>query len=241
MAGVQERGGSYRVCFRFQGKQVTFPVGKVTREEAEAKAAQAEYLLLRLRQRLIELPPGVGIADFLQHDGKAPVDSVPATRPAKLGELRDRFLTIHAGAHEKNTLYGASGKSSDTWSGRDPRPASGPMPPPPAPDERVPVPVPVPRRLTHRPRHLVPGHEPSPLQRQRLQHLPPRLDQVQVRRVHRLDTNSHRGCQRENSRASVVRCVTRLSSTAYTRVTSAGTDASTRPRKSTQSAPRRRS
>jgi integrase len=107
MAGVQERGGSYRIYFRYQGKQVTFPVGKVTKEEAEAKAAQAEYLLLRLRQRLIELPSGVGIADFLQHDGKAPVGSVPATKPAKLGELRDRFLSTHAGAHEKNTLYTA--------------------------------------------------------------------------------------------------------------------------------------
>src|SRR3712207_8395991 len=34
---------------------------------------------------------------------------------------------------------------------------------------------------------LLPGLEPSPLQRQRLQHLPPRLDQVEVRRVHRLE------------------------------------------------------
>ena len=107
MAGVQERGGSYRVYFRYQGKQVTFPLGKVSKQEAETKAAQAEYLLLRLKQRLIEVPPGVGIADFLQHDGKAPVGSVPATKPAKLAELRDRFLVTHVGAHEKNTLYTA--------------------------------------------------------------------------------------------------------------------------------------
>ncbi len=107
MAGVQERGGSYRIYFRYQGKQVTFPLGKVTKQEADAKAAQAEYLLMRLKQRLIELPPGVRIADFLQHDGKAPVGSVPATKPTKLGDLRDRFLSSHAGAHEKNTLYTA--------------------------------------------------------------------------------------------------------------------------------------
>ena len=107
MAGVQNRGGSYRVYFRYQGKQVTFPLGKVTKQEAEAKAAQAEYLLLRLRQRLIELPPGVGISEFLQHDGKTPVGSVPATKPTKLAELRDRFLATHVGAHEKNTLYTA--------------------------------------------------------------------------------------------------------------------------------------
>ena len=31
MAGVQERGGSYRVYFRYQGKQVTFPLEQVER------------------------------------------------------------------------------------------------------------------------------------------------------------------------------------------------------------------
>jgi integrase len=108
MAGLQERGGSYRVFFRFRGKQQTFPLGKVSKQEAEAKSAQVDYLLLRLGQRLIELPPGVDITDFLQHDGKPP-DSAAA---APLGNtalvtLRDRFLAIHAGAHEKNTLYTA--------------------------------------------------------------------------------------------------------------------------------------
>ncbi len=77
MAGLQERGGSYRVFFRFHGKQQTFPLGKVSKQEAEAKAAQVDYLLLRLKQRLIDLPPGVDIADFLQHDGKPP-ELVPA-------------------------------------------------------------------------------------------------------------------------------------------------------------------
>lgn len=72
MAEVQERGGSYRVYFRYQGKQVTFPVGKVTKEAAEAKAAQAEYLLLRFRRRLIDSPPGIGIADFLQARRQGP-------------------------------------------------------------------------------------------------------------------------------------------------------------------------
>jgi hypothetical protein len=100
MAGLQERGGSYRVFFRFQGKQQTFLLGKVTKQEAEAKSAQVDYLLLRLKQRLIELPPGVAITDFLEHDGNSP-ESAPA---APLGNtllvtLFDRFLSIHAGAH----------------------------------------------------------------------------------------------------------------------------------------------
>jgi hypothetical protein len=108
MAGLQEQAGSYRVFFRFRGKQQTFPLGKVSRQEAEAKSAQVDYLLLRLKQRLIELPPGVDITDFLQHDGKPP-ESAPAAPlgNAPLVTLRDRFLSMHAGAHEKNTLYTA--------------------------------------------------------------------------------------------------------------------------------------
>ena len=108
MAGLQERGGSYRVFFRFRGKQQTFPLGKVTKQEAEAKSAQVDYLLLRLKQRLIELPPGVEITDFLQHDGKPPESAPAAPRGnTPLVTLRDRFLSMHAGAHEKNTLYTA--------------------------------------------------------------------------------------------------------------------------------------
>ena len=58
---------------------------------------------------------------------------------------------------------------------------------PPAPDERVPVRVPVRRRLLDRPADLLPSLEPPALQRQAPEHLPPRLDQVQVRRVLRLE------------------------------------------------------
>lgn len=112
MAGLQERSGSFRIIFRFRGKQHAFTLGRISKEEAEAKSAQVDYLLLRIRQRLIELPPGADIVEFIQYDGN----------PAKLGEtgdaavtktvtksatlrlLRDRFLAAHAGSHEKNTL-----------------------------------------------------------------------------------------------------------------------------------------
>src|SRR5262249_41192989 len=57
----------------------------------------------------------------------------------------------------------------------------------PAPDERMPMLVPVGRRLGHRAADLLPRLEPPALQGQRPQHLPPRLDQVEVRRVLRLE------------------------------------------------------
>jgi hypothetical protein len=39
MASLQQRGRSYRVIFRFRGKQRFVPIGKVSTEEAKAKAA----------------------------------------------------------------------------------------------------------------------------------------------------------------------------------------------------------
>ena len=49
MAALQERNGSYRVIFSYRGKQRTFTLGRVTEAEAKAKAAQVDYLLMRLR------------------------------------------------------------------------------------------------------------------------------------------------------------------------------------------------
>jgi hypothetical protein len=82
MAGLQERGGSFRVFSRFLGKQRTFTLGKISRQEAEAKATQVDYLLLHLKQRLIELPPGVDIAALLQRVLSVRVKNPTARRRA---------------------------------------------------------------------------------------------------------------------------------------------------------------
>lgn len=72
MAGLQQRGGSFRLIFRHNGKQFSLPIGKVSPEEAEAKAGQVDYLLLRIKQGLLTVPPGVDVTEFLMNDGKAP-------------------------------------------------------------------------------------------------------------------------------------------------------------------------
>src|SRR4051812_12259155 len=84
-------------------------------------------------------------------------------------------------------LSGSSGKSPDTGDNRDAWLSPWPVPPPSSPDERVAMVVPGGRRLLDRPADLLPGLEPPPVQGQRLEHLPPRLDQVQIRRVFRLE------------------------------------------------------
>jgi integrase len=127
MAGLQHRCGSYRVFFRYHGKQYAFHLGEVSQKEAESKAAQVDYLLLRLKQRLIELPPGVGIVDFVQFDGKLvtppPIDDGSPTTPddgvdagnataatrravTTLVTLRDRYLGTHRGSLEERTIDG---------------------------------------------------------------------------------------------------------------------------------------
>ncbi len=65
MAGLLDRSGSYRINYRYHGKHHFVTLGKVSEQEARAMSAQAEYLLLRLKQRLIQLPPGVGIIEFI--------------------------------------------------------------------------------------------------------------------------------------------------------------------------------
>jgi hypothetical protein len=70
MAAVQERNGSFRILFRYLGKQYTFTLGKVPRDEAETKAAQVDYLLLRIKQGFVQLPPSVSITEFVEKDGQ---------------------------------------------------------------------------------------------------------------------------------------------------------------------------
>jgi hypothetical protein len=100
VASLQKRNGSYRILFCHYGKLHTFPIGKVERDEAENKARQVEYLLMRLKQRLIVLHAGTEIVTFVEHDGKPP-DSRPTLpnsprQAVTIGHLKDRYLTTYA-------------------------------------------------------------------------------------------------------------------------------------------------
>jgi hypothetical protein len=76
MASLQERNGSYRFLFYHRGKLHTFTIDKVEKDEAENKARQVDYLLMRLKQRLLVLPEGADIVTLIEHDGK-PADVGP--------------------------------------------------------------------------------------------------------------------------------------------------------------------
>src|SRR3954447_23199494 len=109
MASLQQKGNGWYCQFLYHGKRHTFAVGPVAPEEAKAKAAQVDYLLLRLRQRLIELPPGVGIVEFVRHDGRPPAIAAVAEGEPKaltLAGFRDRYLDTHRESLEPRTIDG---------------------------------------------------------------------------------------------------------------------------------------
>ena len=77
-------------------------------------------------------------------------------------------------------LSGSSGKSGSFWEEGDARLAAWLMATPAAPDEGVSVGVPVGRRSHYGLNDLLPGLKAPALERQRAQHLPPWLDQVEI-------------------------------------------------------------
>ncbi|MDB5345997.1 MAG: site-specific recombinase XerD [Schlesneria sp.] len=104
MAGLQHRNGSYRVLFRYHGKQHAFTLGEVSQDEAETKAAQVDYLLMRLQQRLASIPAGMTILDYVQFDGRP--EETPVAEKVTLGTLRDRYIATHESSLEATTVKG---------------------------------------------------------------------------------------------------------------------------------------
>lgn len=109
MASVQQKGNGWYCRFLYHGKRHTFSVGPVTQEEAEAKASNVDYLLLRLKQRLATIPPGVTIVDYVQFDGKQEEkseDDQPVTEQIGLEKFRDRYLKVFEQNLEVSTVKG---------------------------------------------------------------------------------------------------------------------------------------
>jgi integrase len=114
MASLQRRGESWYCQFLYHGKRHTFTIGKVEPDEAESKANQVDYLLMRIRQGLLTVPPETDIVLFLQHDGKPPEptlpvanESPPVAETLTLGALRDRYLRTHENGNlEQTTIDG---------------------------------------------------------------------------------------------------------------------------------------
>jgi integrase len=106
MASIQKKGDAYYCQFCHRGKRLTFTVGKVPEAEAHAKAAQVDYLILRIRQGFVEIPPGVDVATFVARDGRLdPLPAPPAPRAITFRDLKEQYLETHRhGAMEETSL-----------------------------------------------------------------------------------------------------------------------------------------
>jgi hypothetical protein len=71
MASIQKKGNAWYCQFLYRRQRHTFAVGEVAEDEARAVAAKVGYLLMRLKQNLLELPTGCDIVTFVRFDGNA--------------------------------------------------------------------------------------------------------------------------------------------------------------------------
>ena len=104
MATIQLRGETWRVIFSHDRQQHFLTIGRVSENEARQWKSRVELLLMRLKQKFVEIPAGVTITDFVLHDGKPPVKAT--NHSATFSDLQQRYIaTLSNGAIEANTLY----------------------------------------------------------------------------------------------------------------------------------------
>jgi hypothetical protein len=105
MATIQLRSNSYRILFFHHGKRYAFTLGEVTQDEAESKAEQVEYLLMRLKQRYVRVPAGVEITDFVAHDGNVLEAVAASPKQVAFADFKERYIdTYRNGGMEANSL-----------------------------------------------------------------------------------------------------------------------------------------
>jgi integrase len=107
MASLLLKGDSYYCQFYYLGRRYTVTIGQVGRDEAGDFAGSVGQLLRRIKQRLIHVPAGVAITDFVVSGGKVtPVEAAAAPpEPTSYAAFRERYLDAHRhGAMEDNSF-----------------------------------------------------------------------------------------------------------------------------------------
>lgn len=106
MASLQKKGDLWHCQFLHKKQRRTWVIGKVDDAETHAIKGKVEYLLMRVKQHLIDVPAGMDILDFIQCDGKALNNYHPPVREeTTFAGLRDAYLGTHGnGTVEQNTL-----------------------------------------------------------------------------------------------------------------------------------------
>jgi integrase len=106
VASIQRKGDSWYCQFLYRRERYTFTIGRVKEIEAHQWKAKVEFLLMRLKQHLLDLPPGCDIVTFVQYDGKPPGVLPLAPKELTLSELREVYFKSQEGKLEQTTLDG---------------------------------------------------------------------------------------------------------------------------------------
>jgi integrase len=114
MASIEQRGSSFRLIFKYQGKRYTHSLGKSDSHTANMLCGALEKTLVQLQQRFIPMPEGIDVKEFILAGGvqKSPAIVSPAadaassasSAPLTMSTLEKQYMdTMHA-ILEPNTL-----------------------------------------------------------------------------------------------------------------------------------------
>jgi hypothetical protein len=107
MASLLHKGDSYYCQFYYQGHRFTVTIGEVPSDEAMDFVGSVGQLLRRIKQKLIHVPPGIKITDFVVSGGKVPTveEAAAPVEPVSFATFRQKYLDTHRqGAMEANSL-----------------------------------------------------------------------------------------------------------------------------------------
>ncbi|MFO0842377.1 MAG: tyrosine-type recombinase/integrase [Gemmataceae bacterium] len=112
MASVWKKGEHFYCQFLWHGRRRNFPLGEVTREDAERTAEVVGGVLDRVKRGEIRVADGADVVTFVRHrlaalhgEGDAPAAPLPTSPAGTLGALRDRYVLTHSnGTIEANSL-----------------------------------------------------------------------------------------------------------------------------------------
>src|SRR4051812_15362051 len=105
MASIQKKGDGWYCQFMHRRHRYTFAIGKVDEPEAIAVRSRVDYVLIRLKQGLLELPDDVDVVSFVQNGGRARAEKAAPPPATSYRTFRDAYLkTVGQGAIEANTL-----------------------------------------------------------------------------------------------------------------------------------------
>src|SRR5690242_19329964 len=106
MASLEQRGGKFRIVFRYRGQKYTRSLNTKSPRAAAGVLARVEDNLMRLELGHVVVPEGAELATFIVSDGRLEQRPAAVKLLRTLGQLLDQFLAeLTPGALEPTTEH----------------------------------------------------------------------------------------------------------------------------------------